>query len=57
MFHGYLYDTRYAGEGGELIGSSFTGSWCHQTKEGGLQEPMGYVLYYVCLCLNMVKHG
>lgn len=34
----YLYDARYAGEGSELIGSSFTGGWCHQTKEGGLQD-------------------
>lgn len=34
----YLYDTRYAGESGELVGSGFTGCWCHQTEEGGLQD-------------------
>lgn len=34
----YLYDTRYAGEGRKLIGSSFTFRWCHQAKEGGLQN-------------------
>lgn len=47
--HGYLYHTRYAGEGRELIGSSFTRRWCHQTKEGGLQEAAGWALYYVCV--------
>lgn len=34
----YLNDTRYAGESCKLIGSSFTGRWCHQTKEGRLQR-------------------
>lgn len=34
----YLYDARYAGESGELIGSGFTGGRRHQTKEGGLQD-------------------
>lgn len=55
--HGYLYHTRYAGEGRELVGSSFTSCWSHQTKEGGLQEATGYVLYCACLCLNMVRKG
>ena len=34
----YLYDTRYAGEGGELVGSSFAGCRRHQAEEGGLQD-------------------
>lgn len=34
----YLYDSRYTGEGGELIGRCFAGRWCHQTEEGGLWD-------------------
>lgn len=53
IFHDYLYDTRYAGECGELIGSSFTGSWRHQTKKGGLKEAAAFVLYHVWSDLNI----